>query len=123
MEGGYQQECQDADHEENADGQPNNPHEHASDVWRADAAWAPTRFAGVTANQAIQHAAVPRKLDRDRLIELVAATAAEMAGRVVAFTALTADQVAWLAPGRVLERPRARSRPRDRRRHGGGPPG
>src|SRR5256885_17111184 len=57
-------------------------------------------FTGADAGEPAEEAAVPRQADRDRLVQRVAAPAAEMPDRVIALTALAADEVAGMAAGR-----------------------
>src|SRR5256885_5581417 len=77
-------------------------------------------FTGADAGEPAEEAAVPRQADRDRLVQRVAAPAAEMPDRVIALTALAADEVAGMAAGRRFHRAGrltwAGDRRRDRRR-------
>src|SRR5207253_7920587 len=81
----------------------------------------PAGFTGADAEEPAEETAVPRQADRDRLIQRVAAPAAEMPDRIVALTALAADEVAGVAAGRRFHRARRLTWAGNRGRDGRGP--
>src|SRR2546430_16386907 len=81
----------------------------------------PAGFTGADAEEPAEETAVPRQADRDRLIQRVAASAAEMPDRIVALTALAADEVAGVAAGRRFHRARRLTWAGNRGRDGRGP--
>src|SRR2546430_15765809 len=78
----------------------------------------PACFTGADAEEPAEEATVPWQADRDRLVQRVAAPAAEVADRVVPFAALAADEVAGMPASRRFHRARRRARPGHGRRDG-----
>src|SRR5438874_1288439 len=115
-----EQKGEDSNREQRHNGDADDAHDAADDVGRTDAPRPPPRLPRADAEQPVEEPAVPGHPHGDRLIEGVPAAPAEMSCRIVAFAALPADEIAWMAAGGRLHGPRARPRAshgrRDRRR-------
>src|SRR5207245_11509431 len=78
---------------------------------------------GAETEEQVEESTVPRQANRDRLVQRVAAAAAEVPDRVVALAALAADEVARVPAGRRFHRARRLAWAGNRRRDGCRPAG
>src|SRR5207248_10262318 len=96
--------------------QPDDAPDATHDVRCANPLRSPTGFPLPYPEDAIEESTVPGQRNDQRFVESVAAAAAEVPDRIIAFAALAADQVARMSPGRRLEAAGGGPGARDRRR-------